>query len=374
MRDAFHASTVHSMTSRTIPAQFPNLLSRLLLTRSLKRQFVLPDAPHPLIERFLMRYERRRLRIDLDSIDVDRPIFVLGLPRSGTTLLQDLCCAHPAMAYVTNAMHQYRRCFCAAETIRRRWNLNFRAERYLGDSVEIEAGSPNEALGFCCEWFGWDMSDPHYVPRQPGSYTAEEITRIRETIRRVLWCFGPEPRRFFLKNPLLLTEIPRLTHYFPDAKIIHLVRDPRQCANSLCKLYRLELAQLQRRGGRNRPEAPPFIPYPRVAKLPEYLRQWGPDSVITTAHLWNDSITTVHAALPCAPSFLEIRYEDLVATPQRVMTKVFDFCELPLLPDDETGFRSRLKTVGKIHHTNDYGSFDAISEICRELMQQLGYQ
>jgi hypothetical protein len=160
--------------SRRAPIQveYPNLQSRLLLNGFFQRQFIIPEEPPRYLELLLMGIERL-MRIDLSGIEVKQPIFLLGLPRSGTTMLQDLCCTHPQLAFVTNAMHQFPRCVCSVEVMRKLLRLDGRSERYLGDSIEVQAGSPNEGLKFWGYWFGWDPHNVRYTPRAPESFTAQ---------------------------------------------------------------------------------------------------------------------------------------------------------------------------------------------------------
>jgi hypothetical protein len=356
--------------------EFPNFWSRLLLKGMFQRQFLIPEDPPRLFESLTGFVERWLLRVDISDICIDRPIFLLGLPRSGTTMLQDICCTHPGLAYITNAMHQFHRTFCGAETVRRTLRLDAKGERYLGDSVPVEGGSPNEGLKFWAEWFGWDAHDPHYTPRDPASFTDAEVAKIHETLRKVVWCFGRPWRRFFSKNPAIIPDIPRLNRIFPDGKYVHIVRDPRNCANSMRKLYQREQAQLafirtQRKHGIY--DDREFVPYPRVPKLAEYLEQWGPDDVRTTAHVWNDSISMVNEWKGQLGSFLQVRFEDILANPRQELARIFEFCELPPIREDNHKFWDKISEVGKTHHTNKYGEFGVIGDICRAHMQDLDY-
>lgn len=356
--------------------RFPNLRSRLLLSGMFERQFIIPENPPRTLESLLLFIEKYLLRVDIREIRMDQPVFLLGLPRSGTTMLQDICCTHPNLAFITNAMHQFPRCFRAAEFMRRKLNLDAEGERYLGDSVEVAGGSPNEGIKFWADWFGWDPYNTHYVPRAPESFSAEEIDRIHTVMRQVIWCFGRPWRRFFSKNPALIPDIPILNTIFPDAKFVHIVRDPRNCANSMLKLYRLEQRQLEvirsksRHGIYDREE---FIPYPRVAKLKSYLDEWGPDDIRTTANVWNDSISIVEEWKGRLKHFLEVRFEDILEAPKEQLDRIFDFCELPSVSPDNPKFREKIEGVGKTHHKNKYGDFELVEDICRGHMQTHGY-
>jgi hypothetical protein len=356
--------------------EFPNWWSRLLLKTMFQRQFLIPENPPWLFETFLKSVERWLLRVDIREIRIDRPVFLLGLPRSGTTMLQDICCTHPDLAYITNAMHQFHTCFCAADMARRKLKLDAKGERYLGDSVQVEGGSPNEGLKFWAEWLGWDPHNPRYLPREPESFTQAEVDRIHETLRKIVWCFGRPWRRFFSKNPAIIPDLPRLHRLFPDGKYVHIIRDPRNCANSMRKLYQLEQRQLafirsQRKHGYY--DDKEFIPYPRVPKLGDYLDQWGPDDVRTTAHVWKDSIAIANEWKDRLGSYLEVRFEDILADPKRQMARIFEFCELPAIREDNTKFWDKVNEVGHTHHKNKYADFEVIESICREEMKDLGY-
>ena len=41
-----------------------------------------------------------------------------------------------------------------------------------------------------------------------------------------------------IKSPGIIPYLPLVNELFPDAKFVHLVRDPRQCSNSMIKLTR----------------------------------------------------------------------------------------------------------------------------------------
>ena len=356
--------------------RYPNWISRILLKRAFERQFVIPlFPPSRLVESALKLYERAFLRIDIDEITIDRPIFLVGLPRSGTTMLQDILCSHPVMAYFTNTMHQFRSCFCAAEDLHKRLKLDFRGERYLADGVEIGPGTPSEGHCFLADWHGVDPYSPTPVSLEGNHLSGEESKRAQETIRKVLWCFGGNGRRFFLKNSVLIQYLRSLYSLFPDAKIIHLVRDPRMCANSMVKLYRLNREQEIRlrarmRHGDNREL---LVPFPRFPRLKEYLERFGPEDLRTTACLWRDGISIIHRDKDQLPFFYEVRYEDILARPTEEISKILEFCDLPPLEDRSERLELRIRQVGNDGRSSGYANFDLVEKICADQMRRYGY-
>lgn len=357
--------------------KYRNLRSRIILKRAFERQYAIPKRePFPRVVRFLKWYEDKILKVDTSHIEVDSPIFLIGLPRSGTTMLQDILCTHPNLAYITNAMHMYRDCFCAIEDIRKRLKLDFKGERFLEDSVEVGPGSPNEGHLFFAEWAGLDIYSLDHIELRIEDLTPEQIARGQEVIRRVIWCFGGQANRFFNKNPGHLTSILLIKDMHPDAKIIYIVRDARMCANSMVKLYRRSRAQEARVHALldlNNGDARSFIPYPRLPNLKAYIAQYGPDNLQTTANLWNDAISYVDKRKDQLPFFYEVRYEDILANPKEEIFKLLEFCELPKIEDRNSAFWEKLNKIGVVRHTNKYENFELIEEICRENMQRYGY-
>ncbi len=340
-------------------------------------QWVLPVRGHSLTHRGFRWYEKHCMRVRLDGISIDRPVFIISLPRSGSSMLQDLLCAHPDAAYITNMMYMFPDCFCAAEHFRRHLGLDVRGERFLQDSVEVGGGSPADPVGMWATWLKQDPFTLAYQPCRISDYTPAEIAAIHDDIRRVLWCFGGGGRRFLCKTPALLPHILLLRDLFPGARFIHLVRDARQNANSMLKLRRLCSEQWQLIRGRrpDAPDLPDLVPYPHLPRLQELAAQYGVDDIRTTAHLWNDATAFIEAARPQIPvaQFHEVRYEDIVARPREEMQRLFQFLQLPEPDAACATYQKRLAGVGTIRHQNRYSGFETVEEICRPTLQKFGY-
>ena len=354
-----------------------NFLSRLLARSFSEDQWVLPIHNHTLAHRWFRWYEKHRMKITLDGIAIDRPVFIISLPRSGSSMLQDLLCAHPSVAYITNMMYTFPDCFCAAEHFRKRLHLDVRGERFLQDSVEVGIGSPADPVGMWGAWLKQDLFELACRPYRIIEFTPGEIAAIHDAIRRVLWCFGGVNRRYLCKTPALLPHILFLRDLFPDARFIHLVRDARPNANSMLKLHRLCHEQWQRIRTR-RPgvsDQSTFVPYPRLPGLPELVERFGVDDLRTTAHLWNEAMAFIQAARPQIPTnqFHEVRYEDIVARPQEELAHIFRFLDLPEPGAAATTYHMRLAGVGKVRHQNQYNGFEIVEGICGPTMRRYGY-
>jgi len=354
-----------------------NFLSWLLMRPIFEDQWVLPVRNRSLAHRWFRWYEAHCMKIPLDGIAINRPVFIISLPRSGSSMLQDLLCAHPSVAYITNMMYMFPDCFCAAEHFRKRLHLDVHGERFLHDSVEVAAGSPADPVGM---WAAWLKQDPFTLACRPcriTDFTPGEIAAIHDAIRRVLWCFGGANRSFLCKTPALLPHILLLRDLFPGARFIHLVRDARQNANSMIKLHRLCQEQWQRIRARRQgaSEQPTLVPYPRLPRLPELIERFGADDLRTTAHLWNEAMAFIQAVRPQIPAnqFHEVRYEDIVARPREELARIFRFLDLPEPGAASTTYHMRLAGVGKVHHQNQYSGFEIVEGICGPTLRRYGY-
>lgn len=355
-------------------AEFPNLLSRLLLQRGFNQQFIVPGlVPRPM--RWFLSLVERCLQVDTRGIEVRKPIFLLGLHRSGTTMLQDLLCSLPEIGYITNRMSIHPDRVCAVEMVARWLRLEVRGERFLRDGVKLTDSSPNEGVPFWQRWLGDDPFDFRYVERRIEDFPAERRAAIVNDIRKILWCFWPRGGRFFSKNPCLLPYARLLGQLFPDARFLHLVRDPRRTAPSMVKLYRLVQQQLEwirANGGHGIYDQRPYMPFPRLPHLANYVEQYGPDDLRTTARLWRDGVALLDEVKNQLPSFLEVRYEDILTNPTHSLQRILDFCELDVSVK-QTDFSRRISQVGKLPTRSEDDSSSVIEDICGDVMRQHGY-
>jgi len=355
--------------------KFNNLASRLLLQRFWRKQHLIPPDPPKSWMVLLRLLGRSVLHADVSGIEIKAPIFIIGTPRCGSTMLHEVLSCHERTAYITNTMDLFRdpEVFYAVEWLRKKLNLNVKGERYLGDSIQVDASSPSEGMRFWGQFLRRDPFDLEWPRRSLSDFSTEEIAAAKHYLKHVLFCFRERGAdRFLNKSPALVTEIELIQAIFPDARFVHLVRDGRMVANSMIKLYRRQVEQDART------EHPLFkdrhlIPYPRVPRLAEYIEQWGPEDLRTTAHIWDDCISYINGIKDGLLHFHEVRFEDILEHPKEELDKILAFCGLPAPESGATAYEARISRIGKIQHKNVYSGFEAVEAIAADNLRRYGY-
>jgi len=213
-----------------------------------------------------------------------RPVIVLGVGRSGTTLLRVMLDRNTTLAipyesfFVLPLAHRHGR--------------RPRVDAFLDD------------VGRFPQLREWGIAPEDVAPRlREGMTTGEAIAAIFET-----YAEQRGKPRWGDKTPLYMQSLPLLERLFPDAVWIHLVRDGRDAALSFLA-------------------------------LPEGFsgKTWAqPRTAAQFAARWRSEIL---AARRIRGHYLELRYEDLVAEPEREVRRVCEHASLPWEPAmlDHTG-------------------------------------
>ena len=244
------------------------------------------------------------LHLEIRDVPVDRPLFIAGLPRSGTTFLHRLMSEDPAgrtLLYWESVEPSpppepstYRTDPRIARVRRQVALLNTLSPR-LATAHELDATSPDEDNSFYAHDFragilGFLYDVPDYVRWLHANDLDGLYAYARRQMQHLSWKVRGD--YWILKAPAHLFSLPELLGTFPDASVIVTHRDPRVIIPSLCSLAagfrgiltgRLDLRRL----GAEIAEALPV----------------GPERMIAA-----------RAALDPA-RFLDVSYDDLVADP-----------------------------------------------------------
>lgn len=173
------------------------------------------------------------------------PLFIVGLPRTGTTHLHNLLAQVPALRFLplwrsiapfpaTRGLGQF------ADL--RRWHTRFRLMAIdrllprLRAMHAMEVDLPHEELQLCAPALRSFFFESSFdLPRYRGWYAGRLHPIAYEYLRGVLELLqvGEAPRRWVLKSPQHLDQLPALVGAFPDATILCTRRDPARSVLSL---------------------------------------------------------------------------------------------------------------------------------------------
>ncbi len=228
----------------------------------------------------------------------DSPMpFIVGAPRSGTTLLRLMLDAHPAMAV-------------PPET-----HFLFQAVQLpsVGDELRREL---YQTIVGARQWLDFHLDGPRLWAElsQADPFTLGDGIRCFYRVYAERFSKG----RYGDKTPMYGTLIPALSVLLPEARFIHLIRDGRDVVASNVDVW------------------------------------WGNRSCVAEyARWWLDAVTEIRRHGVGRQNYLELRYEDLVETPAEKLREVCDFLDLPFeqgMLNYHKSAQKRLAELGDIRH------------------------
>ncbi|MGH9026894.1 MAG: sulfotransferase family protein [Acidimicrobiia bacterium] len=184
-------------------------------------------------------------RPELLAEPINSPLFVLGPPRSGTTILHELLARDPQLRAPLAWEALYPVPGVPAE---RRRELA-ECEQELWADIHPEFMTMHElASNLPCEChhlITYDFASPYWSMQNDSASFMEWQLAHRDTIRRgyrlhrrMLQTLqhGAPPRRWLLKSPYHLSMMTALFAEYPDALVVHTHRDPRKFVPSLVSI------------------------------------------------------------------------------------------------------------------------------------------
>ena len=277
---------------------------------------------------------------DILARPVVRPLFVTGLPRTGTTLLHGLLAQDPAHRVPLNwetmapspsperaAYHSDRRIGQAERFLAwfHRLNPDIKRIHPLG------ARLPEECLIITSHsFFSLQFQTMYHVPSYETWLEEQDLRICYEWHRRVLQQLQRRiPGRWVLKAPAHLFGIEALFAAYPDAGVIFTHREPLEVAGSL-------------------------------ASLTAVLRSTFSDGVDPKAvgpemsGRWSDAMYRAlrarDAGVAPAERFYDVRYLDLLHDPIATVRGIYAHFDLPFRPGVEDAMRRYLAEHRKDRH------------------------
>ena len=194
----------------------------------------------PGVFRALGRLEASCMADELNDVSIDRPIYVCGLARAGTTILLESLAAHPAVA-----SHQYRDFPFVHVPVWWNWFLDRAAgeraaavERAHKDGIFVTPQSPEAMEEVVWMSFFPTIHDPTACNVLGKGDAAPEFERFyRNHLRKVISL--RRGSRYLAKGNYNVARLGFLHRLFPDARFVVALRDPAQHVASLLKQHRL---------------------------------------------------------------------------------------------------------------------------------------
>lgn len=250
---------------------------------------------------------------------IQKPIFIIGTGRSGSTIFHQIFSEHPDVAWLSGIANRYPKNLLPSRILMH--GLDY---PLLNRSIRQRV-RPGEAYDFWeyhCKGFSRPCRD-----LLPGDVTLRSKKKIEQALAGIL---TPNRNRLLMK----ITGWPRmgfLHEIFEDASFIHVVRDGRAVANSL-------LSQAWWMGWRG----PQNWRWGELAASHQEEWERYEQSFVALAGLqWKILIEAFLKARQYVDpkNVLELKYETLCATPKESFQEVMAFCEL----DWNQAFENALK-------------------------------
>ncbi|MCH2181124.1 MAG: sulfotransferase [Mariniblastus sp.] len=250
------------------------------------------------------------------------PVFILGSPRSGTTLFSLLLKQQPQLAI------PYESHFIVP--VAKKWgNVN-------------DADFPGVRQEILDEIFSSPYVEDWHPAVNREQIDLQACDNLPSLIEAVFQAYAKNSskERWGDKTPGYLTHADTLHQLFPNGKFIHLVRDGRDASLSLIKT------------------------------------DFGPNNFLSAIQHWQKNVTIARKMLAMLDTNqqMEIRYEDLVQTPEPILESVCHFLDLEYTPGMLENFSNNVASgVGDRVHTHHNNLLQPInSGSCQKWKQELG--
>ena len=337
---------------------FSNWLRLLWQSRDIDRKYIprlLFVSFSTLLTSPLRFYERLRYGSAVRSATIHpSPVFIVGHWRTGTTHLHNLMCQDRNLGYLsTFQAFAPGLCLVGEKTIKpplamiARW---LHPTREI-DNIPLSFDAPEEEDLAIANMSPYSFLHLYTFPRQ-APYFFERFalfnglpektrTEWKEIYLAVLRKASLKSggKRLVIKNCADSGRIETLLELFPDAKFIHICRNPYHVFHSTLFLYRTVLPRSQ-------------------------VQEIGPDQVeayvLRFYALLMQKFLGAKTLIPPG-NLVEVRFEDLESAPLDLLRRVYEGLGLPGFSEAEPAFRSYIDSVTG-YQKNEYVATDDVIE------------
>ncbi|MEV6345405.1 sulfotransferase [Actinoplanes sp. NPDC051851] len=276
------------------------------------------------------------------GVRIERPVFITGLPRTGTTTLHRLLTADPAHQglelWLTEAPQpRPPRWEWADHPVYAVLSAAYRRHTALDGVHHLGPDQIEECWRLLCQSMtSVSFECTAYIPDYADWLAGNDWTAAYRRHRRNLRLIGmaDRGRRWILKNPSHLFALDALLAVYPDAVVVRTHRDPAAAIASVCSL--------------NARAAEGWSAGFRGALLGR-----------SQLALWSRGERAFRAARARhdAGRFIDVDYRDFAADPLRVVGRIYDRLGTPLSGTARAAMEKHLSGTPKPAHEYDLASF-----------------
>jgi hypothetical protein len=336
----------------------------------------------------LAKAETRIRAADIEDIAIDRPVFVSGLARAGTTILLETLARHPQLG-----SHRYSDDPFVFTPIF--WN-RFLArlpragaapvERAHADGIAVTPDSPEAFEEMIWMAFFSGLHDPRCsAVLDAGTGRPDFESFLRSHIRKLLWVRGRP--RYLSKANYHVTRLEYLLKLFPDARFVLPLRRPSAHVASLMKQHRLFCA-----GEERHPEALDHMR--RIGHfefgldrrpinvgdgvMPAILAAFeGGEEVLGWALYWASLhrylADRLEASAALRAAVHVVRFEDLCESPAATLGRLFAHCDLPGSAELTAAAAADMHAPAYYRPDFSAGDLATIAEVTGPAARRFGY-
>lgn len=337
------------------------------------------------------RLESAVLRDEIEQLKIDRPIYVAGVPRAGTTIVTEMLARHTDVTShrysdFPNVYTPYWRNWLAERSRRRPAKAVERAHR---DRIMISTESPEAVEEVIWMHYFDHLHNPSTNQvLGPGTTNPGFEHYYRDHIRKLLLVRGRT--RYLAKGNYNATRLGYIRQLFPDARFIVPVRHPVNQVASLVKQDRLferantEDSRVERQLGLSGHfefgpgRQPVCIGDGKHARMIN--EHWQASRRVAGWALYWHSIyshvlDTLEQDSELASAVFLLRYEDLCREPAPVLSRLFEHARLDAAGADPLVAEYADRISEPDYYRADFSAAELkqISEICHLTAGRLGY-
>jgi hypothetical protein len=303
-------------------------------------------------------YEKLRYRKKLEEVKIKNPVFILGHPRSGTTFLHYIMSRDPSFGYCTTVQAMIPHLFLTWSGFFSGLLAKALPEKRPMDDMKMGSALPKEEE-FALAGYGVEsIVTGYYFPKNFSRNFRRNVLFQNNSSGEKRWkknfdhflrklSLNNNGKTLLLKSPANTARVKAILSLYPDAKFIHIYRNPFDVYQSHLHLFKKLL---------------PMLSFQQVSD--EELEE-------TVFETYIDIHEKYFAEKTLIPSgnLIEVKYENFIADPLKQLANIYRAINLENFEVAKAHFEEELKSY------SDYSKnkFTLSSELAEKISERFDF-